>query len=320
MRYFVFSALALLMVVIDCAAEPIRRIRIRGREAVVITGSDIKLGDIAEIASDTLRDDESVIGLKKISIDKSPPAGGRITISASRILERIREEGVNLDQVGYVFPRIIQVQRAGRELSETEVRHVLEQHLLQSRRDLKILKINHTEGKYVPPGDVVMEVTANDGGKQGLLALDLRVRSEEGETQRYNLTAEVEEWIDVPVAARHVGRGSIVEPGDIGMARMNVNSLPRDSARDTRQIIGLEASREIGAGQIFRQNNLLIPPVVEKGSRVILRYRSKLLEASASGIALEDGIIGQEIKIRNDSSNRIVQGSVVEAGLIEITR
>jgi hypothetical protein len=134
MRLLVLLSLTLITTVLDCAAEPIRRISIRGREAVVITGADIKLGDIAEITSDTLRDDESVIGLKKISIDKSPVAGEKVTISASRVLERIRAEGVNLDQVGYVFPRIIQVQRAGRQLIETEVRHVLEQHQQRGRQ------------------------------------------------------------------------------------------------------------------------------------------------------------------------------------------
>jgi flagella basal body P-ring formation protein FlgA len=62
----------------------------------------------------------------------------------------------------------------------------------------------------------------------------------------------------------------------------------------------------------------MIPPVVKSGSRVTLLFKRGQLEVTASGIALENGIVGSEIKVRNENSKRVVIGRVADEGLVVV--
>jgi flagella basal body P-ring formation protein FlgA len=69
---------------------------------------------------------------------------------------------------------------------------------------------------------------------------------------------------------------------------------------------------------VFRAHSVAVPPLVSTGSRVSIVFRYNRLEVSASGIALENGGKGQEIKIRNDTSKRIVSGRVEAPGIVMV--
>jgi flagella basal body P-ring formation protein FlgA len=47
-------------------------------------------------------------------------------------------------------------------------------------------------------------------------------------------------------------------------------------------------------------------------------YRHGRLEAAAIGVALEAGAERQEIKVRNEASQKVVSARVVEKGVVEV--
>jgi flagella basal body P-ring formation protein FlgA len=69
---------------------------------------------------------------------------------------------------------------------------------------------------------------------------------------------------------------------------------------------------------MFSAAAVAIPPVVEAGSRVTMMYRYGRLQASAIGVALESGTERQEIKVRNDSSKRVVSARIVDKDTVEV--
>ena len=99
---------------------------VRGREDVTVTTPSVKLGDIADVASDLTKDDEAVIALRRIEVAKDLVPGKIVTLSASQVLDILRANGVNLTGIGYVLPHVTTVTRAGRQLNEAEIRAALE--------------------------------------------------------------------------------------------------------------------------------------------------------------------------------------------------
>ncbi|MCB0340106.1 MAG: flagellar basal body P-ring formation protein FlgA, partial [Bdellovibrionales bacterium] len=83
---------------------------------------------------------------------------------------------------------------------------------------------------------------------------------------------------------------------------------------------GFETNRNIGFGEVFRKPMLHIPPVITSGSKVTVFYKSAAMEATASGVAVEDGIEGSEIRVRNDNSNKVITGRVVGPGMVQVGR
>ncbi|MCB0321344.1 MAG: flagellar basal body P-ring formation protein FlgA, partial [Bdellovibrionales bacterium] len=159
-------------------------------------------------------------------------------------------------------------------------------------------------------------LSSAEGGK-----MNFRITPYIGEDPQRSFIVEalVEEWVEVPVAARPLSAGSVVGPLDVAMARLNIQRLPRDAAFQKETIVGLETKRGIAYGEVFRKNKLSIPPVITAGAKVTLEYRSKFLRATATGIALEDAAVGENIRIRNEASKKIVSGTVLEPGIVGVT-
>jgi flagella basal body P-ring formation protein FlgA len=307
---------------LSVAAESARTqpsIRVIGRDMVTVTGDRVRLEDIAEVSSTQISDDEAVIAIKKVELMTSPAPGQRNTIAAMGVLERLRAANVDLTQIGYRLPSIITVTRAGRAVSVDEVRAVIEGLLASQRREITIKQVRLDPDLFVAPGAVRLSAEPLFGQSPGQLPFMITARAEGMTDVRFKAVATADEWREVPVAARSIPRGAVVESSDVVMARLNTAALPRDLADSASSIVGLATTRGISYGETFQRANLAIPPVITAGSTVTMIVRTSLLEATASGVALESGIVGQEIRIRNEASKKTVTGKVVEPGVVLVT-
>ncbi|NMC61848.1 MAG: flagellar basal body P-ring formation protein FlgA [SAR324 cluster bacterium] len=300
------------------AKEYGRSIIVNGRSDITVTTPSITLGDLAEVKSLSPLDDETVIGIKKIIISESPKPGKGMTINASQILDRLKDEGVNLHRIGYTFPSLITVNRASRLLTLQEIKHAIENYFKENGREANIKQSQYDKNIVISPGDAEIKAipfSTRDSGRGGF---DVQVSVNGAEEARFSVMTGVEEWKEVPVAARTLNKGSLIGAEDIRMARLNINALPKDVAMQDSEIIGREVAYEVPQGDFFKESKLNIPPLIPAGQQVTVRYRIKALEATAAGIALDAGVKGQDIRVKNAVSKRIISGTVIEPGLVEV--
>lgn len=296
-----------------------RDIKILGRNSVTVTAEKIRLEDIADVSSPHIADDEAVIAMKKIELGASPAPGQKTTLSAMNILEALKTSQVDLNKVGYSLPTVIAISRAGREVSEEEVRAAIESALSAQQREITVRQVRYDKPVQVAPGALTLQAQELFSHIPGQIAFMITAKSGGLDDTRFKVSAVVEEWRELPVAARSLPRGTLLEPSDIVMARLNTRSLPRDIADSPSKIIGMATSGGISNGEAFQRSKLIIPPTIEVGAPVTMIVRSGSLEATASGVALESGADGDEIKVRNDSSKRIVTGKIVGNGSVLVS-
>lgn len=302
----------------EAGAPGPRSITIQGHKSSVITTKAIKLGDIAQISSRLTKDDDAIVALQKIFIQSSPKPGSEATISAAEILEKLKSAGVSLGDLGYLLPKIMAVKRASRVLTREEIQKALEDSLKQSGKEISIKQIQYPNDVHVVPGPTEIEIGLATPRSPGSWEMKVNAKVEGEEPVIFDVSADVNEWKEVPVARRPIQKGELLEADHLMMARLNLSSIPRDAAYDDKEVLGLEVKQGIQYGEVLRKSKLTIPPLIESGARVTLRYKSNLLEATASGVALEDGLLGKAIRVKNDSSKKIITGTVVEPGLVEV--
>lgn len=295
-----------------------RQIAVRGRKEITVTTPRIQLGDVAEVTGAASSDDETVIGLKKIFISESPRPGQETTLSASQVLERMREEGVNLQRVGYSFPRVVTVKRASRMLTIQEVERTIENYLKDAGSTASVKNISYRGDMKISPGEAEIEAIPFTTRDPSQLGFDMRIKVNDAEETRLNVTTAIEDWREVPVAARNLNKGSVVGPEDVRMARLNLKALPGDIVVDDKNVIGKETGIEVSQGGFFKQAKLTMPTIITAGEAVTIRYRIKSLEATATGVALDPGGKGQDIRVKNAFSKKVLTGSIVEPGLVEV--
>lgn len=308
-----------LFVALSCFAGD-KDISIVGRAEVMVTSSVITLADVAEVSSPVLhKHDEAIIVLKQTPLVSSPIPGKSKEITAQEILQILRAHQVNFEEVGYSLPATIQVTRASRQVKDDEIKTALQEALLtQGNQEIVIKELLKSEPIDIAPTMVAFSAEQIGIPHNGRLSFSVTASSPEGEKQSFTAQAYIEEWGQVPLAKRALPRGTIVALEDVALARLNLQTLPRDAVRNSDRVIGLEVSQDVAFGEFFKNKSIGIPALVKTGDKVAAVIRSNILEVTLKATALDSASLGGEIRIRNDSSKKVLRGKVVGEKLVEV--
>ena len=162
----------------------------------------------------------------------------------------------------------------------------------------------------------------------------------------------LEEWTKadkVPAAALCIGRrGKMIEPCLFGRQRPEANTPLRKDAlflvasitkpvtavavmmlvergllsqgylTEPEQAIGQKLKRATVNEQVLAPVFLEQAEAVRRGDQVVIRARTGTVSVVMPGEALADGVPGQQIRVRNLSSQRVVKARVMEPGTVEV--
>jgi flagella basal body P-ring formation protein FlgA len=282
-----------------------------------VTEPEVRLGDIAHIESASIGDDEKIVQLRTISLGKSPRAGDSVVIEGGTILEQMRSTGIRLDSVLYSLPRQVRVTRAFREVSPDELQRALDSFLTKQEKHLDIKKIVMEQPVKIPTDSFGVEVVGLQATRPGHFGVDYRSVAGSDEV-RFQMKALADEWRLMPVAAKPLKKGQVVSAADVQLNRIHGIAVAREMIEQLGDVVGKTLTRDVGQGEMFQAKAVTLPPVITAGSRVSMLYRHGRLEASAVGVALESGAAQQEIKVRNEDSQKTVTARVVDKGLVEV--
>lgn len=317
----------LIVAAVFCVCEPLGAeapqtpsfsgISVLGRATVVATGPMVTLGDVADIISPRVEDDSQIIRLKGISIAPSPKAGESAQLEGTQILARIQDAGVDLSSIRYTIPRDVSVTRSFREVSLNELESALSSFLGKNPQQVDVKKLVVDRPIRIPADSGGVEVVALSTTNPGHLGIDYRSLSGADEA-RFQLKAFADRWRMMPVATKPLKRGAVVEATDVQLAKIVDSNSSREGVENLGDILGHVLSRDVGQGELFKASTLSIPPVITAGSSVTLVARSGRLEVTATGTALDSGAVGQEIKVRNEGSKKVVSGKVEGPGIVAV--
>ncbi len=88
--------------------------------------------------------------------------------------------------------------------------------------------------------------------------------------------------------------------------------------KDVQEVVGLVPHRYVRAGLPIATNYFQQPVAVQMGSVVKIIVRHGALQATAKGVAMSRGRIGQTIKVKNEASQKIISAKVVDDQTVEV--
>ncbi len=130
--------------------------------------------------------------------------------------------------------------------------------------------------------------------------------------------SEVAVYRQIAVASRSLGRGHQLAAGDITLAVRNTGQLRQGFVTQPEAALGMALRRPLQAGDPVRLSQLEAPTVVRRGDQVRLKARTGTITVDTKGTALSDGRVGEQVRVRNDSSERVVRGRVIGPGAVEV--
>lgn len=125
------------------------------------------------------------------------------------------------------------------------------------------------------------------------------------------VSVRVETLKEVYAAARSLRRGALLSEDDLERVEINVNRTSRGYYTDAEQLAGMELNRAMRAGEVVTPSRISAPQLVERGQTVLLMLESSAASVSMNGEALQSGALGDRIRVKNTSSDRIIEGEIV---------
>ena len=118
--------------------------------------------------------------------------------------------------------------------------------------------------------------------------------------------------------ARNVERNEVLKSSDVVVERRPKAEVGADAAGRDRAV-GMQARRQLRAGQALRVADLAKPDLVQRDQNVTLIYETPGLYLTVRGKALEGGTEGDVVNVMNLQSKRTVSGVVSGRGQVSIT-
>lgn len=147
--------------------------------------------------------------------------------------------------------------------------------------------------------------------------ISVKAQCESGKVWSVHVPAQVTIYREIAIAGRDIARGEVISHTHVDTSLVNVSSIRQAFLPEAEAVIGKEAKRNISKGEPFRTALLDAPTAVKRGELVTLESLAGSIKVSSAGTAMADGRVGQKIRVRNNSSERIISGVVISQGLVQ---
>jgi flagella basal body P-ring formation protein FlgA len=171
-----------------------------------------------------------------------------------------------------------------------------------------------------PPGAdpiVVEDVSTDPSGRRFAARIALPIGS--GNVHRQTVTGQLHRLAQVPVLSRPIGRGETIHAEDLEWVRLKDSRLGTSVIVNPADLVGQSARGPLRPGTPVRATQLRKPVVVAKGSLVLVMLDRPGMALSARARALEDGGIGETIRVSNLQSSVVIEGTVSGPGRIDVS-
>ncbi len=123
----------------------------------------------------------------------------------------------------------------------------------------------------------------------------------------------------VPVLAGRLTMGTVIGTRDLNWIEVPEEQLNNDILTQVDSIVGQELRRDQAEGDFIRTRDVVPPRLVTRGSLVTLKIETPMMLITTQGRALQDGARNEAVRVKNNQSNRIVEGIVEADGVIRVT-
>jgi flagella basal body P-ring formation protein FlgA len=284
----------------------------------------LKLRERAEVLASTIQFRDMIEGnldssLGVLNFGTSPEHGKELSVRRSDIESFLIRKNIQWTWTG---AEKCVVYRPGFEVSEESVKNLIQNALKKftaEEGEVQIIKLNGFTPFFIPTDDATTNVeliSPNQNTRFGNSSYEVNHHGKA--FLRRNISFEWE-WKRPVWVAQETQTSGLLKSESFQLENRNVLNLTSEAAPSTELSKDLILVRGVAKGEPILLNNLKIPLAVTRGSPITALVQSGSLVISMKAIALENGSVGQAIRIQNPQSKKELVGKVLRDGTVEVT-
>ncbi len=122
---------------------------------------------------------------------------------------------------------------------------------------------------------------------------------------------------EVIVFAEDLAKGERVYPWAVEEKREYMNRCPRQNI-DPEEIVNYITLRNVRKGELVKRSYLKREHLVKRGDEVEIVVRSGTIEIAIRGEALDNGFMGDTIRVKRIGGGKVLRGRVISEGKVVV--
>ena len=279
-------------------AQPVAAATLRA--VVELRGSSVHLSDL-------------FLGLEAgqdCALGDAPEPGSRLVIQQPQIEAIAAQFGVSWEPLE--SDQTVTLERPGRVLSEAAVLSMAKAAIVASSGAQNArLSLNDFADQKIDLDAVVQvgDVTTDQSGEHFEAVVTAQV--DHRETLRLQVRGSVERLVSLPVPARAIAAGQIIDGRDLVMSDVAAARLQGDVVERSSDAVGLVSLHGMQPGRPIARSDLRQPDLVVRGGNILMRLTSAGIDVAAQGQALEAGAMAERIRVLNPVSHAVLVATVI---------
>lgn len=148
----------------------------------------------------------------------------------------------------------------------------------------------------------------------------LTVQTQCQDTQPWSIYVPAEVIIEemVVVAKTDLLRGIKLNHAHLELQPRKVSSRGQNGATNIELLIGKQLKRSLRKGEKVRLSSLINPTAIKRGDFVSVVASSGSITVVTRGTAMSAGRVGEQIKVRNNKTERVIKGEITAPGKVKV--
>jgi len=282
-----------------------------------VQGPVMTLGEIAEVNGDN---PARLKTLREVKIGAVAAPGTSLTMTPEMLGARLIASGADFTGVTWDVPRSFRVvtasQIVGGQRIADAAKSFIEKSIggsrpLSSGSSVTISLLETPADLTAPRGklELIAQIPAGIRHSSPTLAV-VSVRTDGRPYTEVTVRFEVKRYEDVIVAANTIDTGDSLSAPDLRIERADVGPLGNLYFTDAAKAIGMTARRPIPRGTVLNSSMLTSTLVIKRGATVQIVAKVGDMQVGATGQALNDGAVGDLVRVQNLDTKKIITGRV----------
>jgi len=306
-----------LMISVHFSAQAQYPVSVSVPQKVWVTHNRIYLKDIATINAPAHLSEK----IASIYLTYAPKPGKSKFVKGEWLGSRIR--ALNFyEQIQLSVPEKVEIIRASQIISQEDYLNYFSDYIAKHIGPNVRFEISRFQVKGdtpLPVGNLTVNVQHQPSvDLRGYVSLTLSVLVNDQFIQRVGLSGWIDRFEDIVCASRPLARDQVISNKDIHLSARNVSKIKDSYYTRITDVIGKQIQRKVGNGEIIFSSMIETPPLIYKGDKVTIIAESRALLIKTTGIALSDGYAGEQIRVKNTMSNKVIQANVVDQNTVKV--
>jgi flagellar basal body P-ring formation protein FlgA len=261
--------------------------------------------------------------LPQLRLAPAPPAGQTVSFTRAQILDLAQNSLTNFSLTNWTGAQRIKVTRRTRNLEEEELTTLLtkaiQSNYVKEMGELELRFSTAWTPLLVPDEELTVRITdVPVAGLNPSFQAGFEIWNRTERLGRFQAVLLAKIWKEIPVAHSRLERGQLLRDADVTMERRDVLAVHDVAWSIAADNDSLALTEPIAVGMPIPNRVVHPRAVIKRGQTVDGIYTQGALRISLKVTSMEDGALGQTVRVINPKTRRELYGKVQNDETINI--